>query len=77
MRLELGLVLGLLQDGLHLHGLHHVAADLELAAHEEALGVLLAGDEVTEVFLGELERNYRTISLDSDNKYLRHVCSSP
>lgn len=52
MRLELGLVLSLLQDRLHLHGLHHVAADLELAAHEEALGVLLAGNQGTEVRLG-------------------------
>lgn len=58
MRLELGLVLSLLQDGLHLHSLHHVAADLELASHEEALGVLLAGDEGTEVRLGKLEGDF-------------------
>lgn len=55
MPLELGLGLGLLQDGLHLGGLHDVALDLELAGHEQALGVGLADDEVGEVGVGERE----------------------
>ena len=53
--LQLRLVLGLLEDGLHLGRLHHVALDLELAGHEQALGIGLAGDEVGKVLLGEGE----------------------
>lgn len=53
--LELGLGLGLLEDGVELGGLHDVALDLELARHEEALGVGLAGDEVAKVGLREGE----------------------
>ena len=34
LRLELGLGLGLLEDGVELGGLHDVALDLELARHE-------------------------------------------
>lgn len=53
--LQLGLGLGLLEDGLHLGSLHDVALDLELAAHEETLGVGLAGDEGTEVLIRKVE----------------------
>lgn len=53
--LQLGLGLGLLEDGLHLQGLHGVSSDLELAAHEESLGVGVAGDEGAEVLVGEDE----------------------
>lgn len=53
--LQLGLALGLLEDGLHLGGLHDIALDLELARHEEALSVGLAGDEAGEVGVGQRE----------------------
>lgn len=56
-RLELGLAPGLCEDGLHLGGLHDVALGLELAAHEEALGVGRAGDELAKVLLSEGESN--------------------
>lgn len=58
-RLELGLAPGLGEDGLHLGGLHDVAFGLELAAHEEALGVGRAGDELAKVLLGEGEGDCR------------------
>jgi hypothetical protein len=54
-RSQLGLGLGLLQDGLHLGSLHDVALDLELAGHEQALGVGLAADEAGEVGIGQGE----------------------
>lgn len=54
---QLGLGLRLLQDRLHLGRLHDVAADLELAGHEQALGVGLAGDQGAEVLVGEQEGN--------------------
>ena len=57
--LELGLGLRLLEDGVELGGLHDVALDLELARHEEALGVGLAGDEVAEVGVREGEGDWR------------------
>jgi hypothetical protein len=57
-RSQLGLGLGLLQDGLHLGGLHDVALDLELAGHEQALGVGLAADETGEVGIGQGEGDY-------------------
>lgn len=53
--LQLGLGLSLLEDGLHLVGLHDIALDLELAGHEEALSVGLAGGELTKVLVGEGE----------------------
>lgn len=56
--LQLGLALGLLHDGLHLGRFHDVALDLELAAHEKLLGIGLAGDEIGEVGVGELEGNW-------------------
>lgn len=56
--LQLGLALGLLEDGLHLGGLHNVALDLKLATHEQALGVGLAADQGAEVLVGEIERDY-------------------
>lgn len=55
MHLELGLGLGLLEDRLELGGLHDVTLDLELARHEELLGVGLALGEVGEVIVGEDE----------------------
>ena len=57
--LQLGLgTLGLLQDRLHLGRLHDVALDLQLAAHEQALGVGLSGHELCEVGVGEVEGDY-------------------
>lgn len=53
--LQLGLALSLLEDRLHLGGLHDVALDLELTAHEQTLGVSLARDEGSEVCVGEGE----------------------
>ena len=47
--LQLGLALGLLQNGLHLGGLHNVTLDLELAAHEQALSIGLAIHQGLEV----------------------------
>ena len=58
LHLQLGFGLGLLEDGLHLSGLHHVALDLQLSSHEEALGVGLAGDETAEVGVREAESDY-------------------
>lgn len=58
LSLQLGLALGLLEDGLHLGGLHDVALDLELATHEQTLSVGLAGDEGLEVLVGEGEGDY-------------------
>lgn len=57
--LQLGLGLGLLEDGLHLGSLHDVALDLELAGHEEALGLGLAGDELAKVLVGERQSDWR------------------
>lgn len=56
--LQLGLALGLLEDGLHLGRLHDVTLDLELAAHEQTLGVGLASHELLEVLVGEGESDY-------------------
>lgn len=53
LQLSLAGVLGLLHDGVELGGLHDVALDLELAGHEQALGVGLALDQVAKVLLGE------------------------
>lgn len=55
--LQLGLGLGLLEDRLHLGGLHDIALDLELARHEELLGVGLAGDERGKVGVGQGQRD--------------------
>lgn len=57
LQLQLGLGLGLLQHRVKLGGLHDVALDLELAAHEETLGIGLASDELAEVLFGEDEGN--------------------
>lgn len=54
--LQLGcraLALGLLENGVELCGLHHVTLDLELAGHEELLGIGLAVDELLELGVGE------------------------
>jgi len=61
--LELGLGLGLLEDGVQLGGLHDIALDLELAGHEETLGVGLAGDESAEVRVGEVQGDCRQDSI--------------
>lgn len=50
--------MGLLEDRLHLGRLHDVTLDLELAAHEKTLGIGLAGDEGSEVCVGEVESDY-------------------
>lgn len=57
--LKLGLRLGLLEDGLHLGGLHDITLDLQLAAHEQLLRIGLAGDELGEVLVGEVEGDCR------------------
>lgn len=56
--LQVGLGFGLFEDGLQLGGFHNVALDLELPAHEEALSVALALDEVAKVLFGEEKRDY-------------------
>ena len=56
--LKLSLALGLLKDRLHLGSLHDVALDLELAAHEQTLGVGLAGNQALEVAVGEVQGDY-------------------
>lgn len=61
--LQLGLGLRLLENGLHLHRLHHVASDLQLAAHEESLGIRLAGNQGAKVFVREDEGDCTTITL--------------
>lgn len=58
-RLQLSLGLGLLQDRLKLGGLHDIALDLELARHEEALGVGLALRESLEIIVGQGEGDCR------------------
>lgn len=50
---QLGLGLSLLQDRVQLGRLHDVARNLQLARHEETLGVGLAGDELAEVLIRE------------------------
>lgn len=55
--LQLGLGLSLLEDRLHLGGLHNITLDLELAAHEEALSVGLARDELAKVGFGKRQDN--------------------
>lgn len=52
--------LSLLQDGVQLGRLHNIALDLELSAHEESLGVGIAGNELAEVVVGEGEGDYLT-----------------
>lgn len=64
--LQLGLALGLLEDGLHLGRLHDVTLDLELATHEQTLSVGLAGDELLEVLVGEGESDYSGVSRRSE-----------
>jgi hypothetical protein len=58
--LQLGLGLGLLQDRVQLGGLHDVALDLELSAHEKALRVGLAGDQAREVVFAENKSDYKS-----------------
>ena len=53
--LQLGLALGLLEDGFHLRSLHDVTLDLELATHEQTLSVGLASNEGSEIGIGEGE----------------------
>lgn len=53
LSLQLGLGLSLLQDRVQLGRLHDVARNLQLARHEETLGVGLAGDELAEVLIRE------------------------
>lgn len=55
---QLGLSLGLLENRLHLRSLHNVALDLELATHEQTLGVGLAGDEGRKIGIGEGKGDY-------------------
>lgn len=59
LQLQLGLVLSLLKHRVKLGRLHNVALNLELAAHEETLGVGLASDELAKVLLGEDECDWR------------------
>jgi len=59
LQLQLGLVLSLLKHRVKLGRLHNVALNLELAAHEETLGVGLASDELAKVLLGEDECDIR------------------
>lgn len=58
MYLQVSLGLGLLHDGVELGGLHDVALDLELAGHEQTLGVGRAIDELAKVFLGEEQGDF-------------------
>lgn len=51
--LQLRLGLGLLKNRLHLGSLHHIALDLELAGHEQALSVGLTSNETREVGIGK------------------------
>lgn len=52
-RSQLRLCLGLLQNGIELGGLHDIALDLKLAAHEQPLRVGLAGNEGREIRIGQ------------------------
>lgn len=62
--LQLGLgALGLLQNRLHLSRLHDVALDLQLAAHEQTLGVGLSSNKLGEVGIGEVEGDYDQMEL--------------
>ena len=51
--LQLGLLLGRLEDGIKLGGEHHLALDLDLSRHEGLLSVELAAGEVEEVSVGD------------------------
>lgn len=53
--LQLGPHPRLLQDGLHLGRLHHVALDLEGATHEQLLGVRLAAHQIAKVLVAQDE----------------------
>jgi hypothetical protein len=54
---HLQLCLGLSKDGLEAGGLHEISLDLELAAHEESLGLGGTLDELVKVLIGENEGN--------------------
>lgn len=71
--LQLGLALSLLEDRLHLGRLHDVALDLELAAHEQTLGVGLAGHEGGEVCVGEGEGDCTTTRYISIEREARSI----
>lgn len=64
--LQLGgrVLAGHLHDAAELGGLHDVALDLELAAHEHVLGVGLAVDELLEVGVVELEGDFDALVND-------------
>lgn len=62
VNLQLGIVLGLLEDGLHLGRLHNIALDLELAGHEKALSVGLAGHEVSKIGVGKTKSDCACIN---------------
>lgn len=55
---QLGLSLSLLEHRLHLRSLHNVAFDLQLATHEQTLGVGLARDEGRKIGIGEGKGDY-------------------
>lgn len=55
---QLRLDLRLLENGLHLGGLHDIALDLQLPGHEESLCVGLAANKGCEVVVGENQRNW-------------------
>lgn len=57
VHLQVGLALCLLEDRFDLGSLHHVALDLELATHEETLGLCGSSDQLAEVIVGEDKSN--------------------
>lgn len=63
--LQLGLGLRLLQHRVQLGRLHDIALDLQLARHEQALRVGLAGDELGEVIIGEGQGDYEIAVVSS------------
>lgn len=65
--LQLSLALGLLEDRLHLRRLHDIALDLQLARHEEALGIRFTANKGGEVGIGELEGDWFSLR--------QHLCN--
>ena len=55
---ELRFGLRLFEDRLHLGRLHHVALDLQFAAHEQLLGVGFSGNEPPKVGIAKDQRDY-------------------
>lgn len=63
--LELGLILHLLEDGLHLSRLHNIALDLQLPTHKQLLRIRFSLDQLSKIGIAQRHCDCRLLAIGS------------